>query len=366
MMEFARRRAALALLGTVVVGSLALGAPVLQAQVASLAPSPTTTTTAPPAPTGSPAPASPPSGSDFRGGQQAPAGASDSQGDGTAAPVGGISVPAEAQRIINSVARTRPSDNGALLASLTELRDLGLSEVETLRVGLGRFPIAGPARYSHDWLYPRYGPGFRFHLGTDVFAAYGTPVRAPVDGVAKSAIGGLGGLTVKVVMPDATYFYLAHLSGLAEGFVDGMTVRTGDIVGYVGDSGNARGGAPHLHLGIYPRGGAPVDPKPVLDHFIAEAEARVPAVVAAYAQARPVVSTPAAEEPLSVAEEPRALRPLLAIDLLYPLTLNSTPWPVEMLYLASASAVTGPRVLVDVAVADIVAGINWHARTAAP
>ena len=45
---------------------------------------------------------------------------------------------------------------------------------------------------------------------------YGTPVRAPVDGVAHSATDGLGGLTVKVFMPDGTYFYLAHLSGLVE------------------------------------------------------------------------------------------------------------------------------------------------------
>src|SRR3546814_13458399 len=95
-----------------------------------------------------------------------------------------------------------------------------------MRVGFGRFPIAGAARYGHDWLYPRYGPGFRFHLGTDVFAAHGTPVRAPVDGVAHSAHGGLGGLTVKVHMADGTYFSLAHLSGLVAGFPPPMAVRT--------------------------------------------------------------------------------------------------------------------------------------------
>ena len=96
-------------------------------------------------------------------------------------------MPAEAQRIINSVRRTRPNNNSHLLAELTQLEALGLPQAEAYRIGLGRFPIAGPARYSHDWLYPRYGPGFRFHLGTDVVAAYGTPVRAPVDGVVATA-----------------------------------------------------------------------------------------------------------------------------------------------------------------------------------
>ena len=131
-------------------------------------------------------------------------------------------------------------------------------------------------------------------------------MRAPVDGVALSEEGGLGGLTVKVVMPDRTYFYLAHLSGLVEGFANGMTVETGDIVGYVGDSGNARGGSPHLHLGIYPRGGPPIDPKPILDHFLAEAEARIPEVVAAL---QAVQAAPTPEAAL-----PRGLRLMFATD----------------------------------------------------
>jgi murein DD-endopeptidase MepM/ murein hydrolase activator NlpD len=231
-------------------------------------------------------------------------------------------VPPEAQRIIDAVPRTGASDNAALLADLAVLEARGIPRAEVLRVGLGRFPIAGPARYSHDWLFPRYGPGFRFHLGTDVFAAHGTPVRAPVDGVAESADGGLGGLTVKVFMPDGTYFYLAHLSGLVDGFTQGMAVRTGDIVGYVGDSGNARGGAPHLHLGIYPRGGPPVDPKPILDAFLGEARMRVPLVIEAFEGATPRVEPPVA--PLPAAAEGRA--PTEAAELRRHLTLRPTVW----------------------------------------
>jgi hypothetical protein len=272
-------------------------------------------------------------------------------------------VPPEAQRIINSVRRTGANSNGRLLSELTRLEAVGLPEPEALRVGLGRFPIAGPARYSHDWLYPRYGPGFRFHLGTDVFAARGTPVRAPVDGVAHSATGGLGGLTVKVVMPDGTYFYLAHLAGLVEGFTNGMPVATGDIVGYVGDSGNARGGAPHLHIGIYPLGGPPIDPKPVLDQFLVEAEARLPEVLAAVQSVQPV-ATPTDDQQIPISEEHRLLRPMLATEALHRFAAGGSAVPSEVLYVAGANPQSGPRALVRIALDDLVAGIDWTLRAA--
>lgn len=288
----------------------------------------------------------------------APAGAKDAGGDGATAPSGGIVVPPEAQRIISSVKRSGPSSDDALLAMLPQLQALGLSESEAYRVGMGRFPIAGPARYTHDWLFPRYGPGFRFHLGCDVFAAYGTPVRAPVDGVARTANGGLGGLTVKVVMPDGTYFYLAHLSGLVAGFTDGMPVSTGDIVGYVGDSGNARGGAPHLHIGIYPRGGPPVDPKPILDRFLADAEARVPELVTALQASQPAAVGAA---PGAGADQ-RVLRTIVSTTEPRPFDAEGVRMPAEVLYLIGANPFDGPRALVDLALFEMVADIDWSAR----
>ncbi|MGV3760504.1 MAG: M23 family metallopeptidase [Actinomycetota bacterium] len=307
-----RRRSAW-LAASVLAAGAAFAGPAAAQVPPLLGPGSTTTTTTPapqPEPS-SPPPSGPSSG--FDGADQAPAGAQDTGGDGAPAPSGGIRVPPEAQRIIDSVARTGPSSSDALLEALAPVEALGLPRDEVLRLGMGRFPIAGPARYSHDWLFPRYGPGFRFHLGTDVFAPYGTPVRAPVDGIAKSANGGLGGLTVKVYMEDGTYFYLAHLSGLVDGFTDGMAVKTGDIVGYVGDSGNARGTSPHLHIGIYPRGGPAVDPKPILDGFLQEAMDRVPALIEAVEASRPTPAAPA--EPLAVEaalpDHPTLLRPML-------------------------------------------------------
>jgi murein DD-endopeptidase MepM/ murein hydrolase activator NlpD len=351
-------------LGIAVACGLGLiaGAPRSEAQVPPILDPTTTTTPTTAAPT--PTTAAPqPSGSTLAGGAApAPAGAQDAGGDGASAPSGGIRVPAEAQRIINSVRRTGPSDNAQLLADLGQLEALGLPQAEAYRVGLGRFPIAGPAHYSHDWLYPRYGPGFRFHLGCDVFAAYGTPVRAPVDGIARSATSGLGGLTVKVIMPDGTYFYLAHLSGLVDGFTDGMPVATGDIVGYVGDSGNARGGAPHLHIGIYPRGGAPVDPKPILDGFLTEAAGRLPDVVAAVQASRPPAATPVGDQQISLSEEQRALRPMLATEVLHLWADGGAALPQEVIFAAGANPQVGPRALVRLALDDLAAGIDWSQR----
>lgn len=340
----------------VAVVAVSVVAPRSQAQVTPGVDSPGTT--APASTTTSTA--RPPSGDEFSGSSQAPAGATDA-GDGTAEPKGGIKVPPEAQKIISSVKRSRPNNTSRLLSMLPELQALGISEAEAHRVGMGRFPIAGPAHFSHDWLYPRYGPGFRFHLGCDIFAPYGTPVRAPVDGVARAATDSLGGLTVKVVMPDGTYFYLAHLAGLVAGFSDGMPVATGDIVGYVGDSGNARGGAPHLHLGIYPRGGAPVDPKPILDRFLAEAEARIPEVVAALREAQ-AAQARAADATSGAGADSRRLRPMLATGVLHSFTAGGANLPAELLYLVGANPIDGPRALVDLAVSNLMDDIDWFAR----
>lgn len=263
-------------------------------------------------------------------------------------------MPPEAQRIIDSVPRSAPNSSADLLAAVQELVDLGLSEAEAIRIGFGRFPVAGLARYSHDWLYPRYGPGFRFHLGTDVFAAYGTPLRSPVDGVVRSGTGSLGGLYVKIFMDDGTYFYFAHMSGLVEGFTDGMRVETGDIVGYVGDSGNARGTPPHLHIGIHPRGGDATDPKPVLDKFLADAMAQLPDTVERVRASR------AASPPTSASGEVRPALPDVAV---------ATPWrapdrpevPTEVLYQTTGNPSAGGVSVARAEAERLAAGIDWDA-----
>lgn len=350
-----RRRAAVALLLAAGSAAALLVAPASRAQTNPLSDL-FTTTTQPPATTTTVEPPPEVAPSD-----PAPPGAEDPQGDGAPVPEGGIVVPPEAQKIINSVKRTGSNSNGELLTALSELVALGMSQDEAYRLGLGRFPIAGPARYSHDWLYPRYGPGFRFHLGTDVFAAHGTPVRAPVDGVAFTGEDTLGGLWVKVQMPDRTYFYLAHLSGLVPGFTNGMPVRTGDIVGFVGDSGNARGGSPHVHVGIYPKGGGAVDPKPILDRFLEEALANVPKLVEAWRAAHPPAA-PSAAPARSADPDARLLRPTLGTELVAPFASGGDGWTPAALYVLAADPSAGAGYLVRSSLEDLAVGIDWSSR----
>ncbi len=189
-------------------------------------------------------------------------------------------LPVELRARMHGVQRSGSSSTKPLLEALAPLRAAGATPHEAAMAGFGRFPVAGQATYTHDWLFPRFGPGWRLHQGTDIFAPMGTPVRAPADGRVRLSNGGLGGTAVYVIEADGTYYYLAHLAGVAPGLAEGDTVGVGQLIGYNGNSGNARGTPPHVHFEVHPQGGGPVDPKPVLDRFLAEALAAAPEVVA--------------------------------------------------------------------------------------
>ncbi|GAB2621928.1 M23 family metallopeptidase [Novilysobacter erysipheiresistens] len=104
----------------------------------------------------------------------------------------------------------------------------------------------------------------RSHEGIDIFAERGTPVTSTTRGVVGAVRErGLGGRHVWVRGPGLENHYYAHLDDWAEGLAAGDVVLPGDVLGYVGDSGNARGTPPHLHYGIYGEGGA-LDPLPRL------------------------------------------------------------------------------------------------------
>jgi hypothetical protein len=161
------------------------------------------------------------------------------------------------------------------------MQDLGLTLEEAAIAGFGHFPVAGLADYRDDWLEARFGPPFHLHEGTDIFAARGTPVRAPFNGVVRFEDAGLGGKAAYVTQPDGTYYYMAHLDGFAPKLSSGSAVKQGDVIGFNGDSGNAQGGSPHVHFEVHPRGGAAVNPKPLLDAWLNEAIASASGLLAA-------------------------------------------------------------------------------------
>ncbi len=132
-----------------------------------------------------------------------------------------------------------------------------------------RFPIGGT--YSVPLIdsfgFPRMPgtPDEHWHEGIDIFAPRGTPLVATERGViTKVGNGRLGGLKFWLAGESGTEWYYAHLDSFAPGLVDGAVVEAGDLLGYVGNTGNAVGTPPHLHLQMHPDGGRPVNPYPLL------------------------------------------------------------------------------------------------------
>lgn len=118
-------------------------------------------------------------------------------------------------------------------------------------------PVQGPHSFIDSWGYARGGG--RRHKGVDMMASRGTPVVAPVSGTVAHRGNSVGGMSFHLNGDDGHYYYGTHLSGYA----NPGRVQAGTIVGYVGDSGNARGN-PHLHFEIHPNGGSAVNPYPTV------------------------------------------------------------------------------------------------------
>jgi hypothetical protein len=129
-------------------------------------------------------------------------------------------------------------------------------------VNLPVFPVPGATRYSDDFHVGTHSPGRGsiFNEGIDIFAPAGSPILAPIGArVLNVGANPLGGLTVMMLGPDGTVYYFAHLSRHQPGIRPGMVVPAGTVIGYVGNSGNAAGGPPHLHFAAV-RGGRALAP----------------------------------------------------------------------------------------------------------
>jgi murein DD-endopeptidase MepM/ murein hydrolase activator NlpD len=133
-------------------------------------------------------------------------------------------------------------------------------------------PIAGldPRTIPDTFTQTRDG---HQHEALDIMAPRGTPVHAVAEGnVARLFTSKAGGLTVYQFDDSRTYcFYYAHLDHYAPGLKEGTLLRKGEVLGFVGSTGDASPDAPHLHLGVFKLGpdkkwwaGTPIDPLPLM------------------------------------------------------------------------------------------------------
>lgn len=120
-------------------------------------------------------------------------------------------------------------------------------------------PVAGPVSFIDSWGYPRSGG--RTHEGVDMMADYGTPVVAITSGtITYSGYGGSAGNWQILSGSDGNAYWYMHNQ---ENIVNGGSVRAGQQIATVGDTGNATG-IPHLHFEYHPGGGGAVNPYPLV------------------------------------------------------------------------------------------------------
>lgn len=154
---------------------------------------------------------------------------------------------------------------GVSLSALVNLN--GISNPNLIRSGQSlsipagakwQCPVPG-ATFFNDWGFPR-GGGARYHEGNDLFTVNGAPVYAPVPGKVTHTEGSIGGKQFILEGKDGVRYIGTHMSD----YGSSGEVAGGQIVGYIGTTGNARGTRPHLHFGISDPNGLVVNPYPSL------------------------------------------------------------------------------------------------------
>jgi murein DD-endopeptidase MepM/ murein hydrolase activator NlpD len=175
---------------------------------------------------------------------------------------------------------TTPTPTPATPTPATVLNDLGQFPVLAVPPPLQRsitaqgyvFPVYGPSGYGDTFGAPRGDVSGGWHHGDDIFAPLGAPVLAVADGVV-FLVGPnpIGGNRLWLQDGAGNQYYYAHLSAYTPLARDGMHVHAGDVLGFVGNTGDAAGGPYHLHFEVHPASllflgydGA-VDPTPYLD-----------------------------------------------------------------------------------------------------
>ena len=130
------------------------------------------------------------------------------------------------------------------------------------------FPVQPPFSFVDTFGAPRmFGTKYaHWHQGIDIFAPQGALLRATTRGViARKGQAVLGGNKLWLVAEDGTQYYYAHLSAFVEGVDEGTVVEAGQVIGFVGNTGNAITTPAHVHFEIHPGGGPAINPFPTLD-----------------------------------------------------------------------------------------------------
>lgn len=163
-------------------------------------------------------------------------------------------------RVSQQQLRVRLLESRRIMAFLEEHKEDVLFEISRYRP-FAVCPVDGPVAISDSfgiWVHrSEKRGGDHVHQGNDMMAASGTPIVAPFDGTAVNATNRIGGISVKV-FGEYGYVYNAHLSRIGQL----GPVETGDVIGYVGATGNTD--APHDHFEWHPNDGPAVDPYPFL------------------------------------------------------------------------------------------------------
>jgi murein DD-endopeptidase MepM/ murein hydrolase activator NlpD len=182
-------------------------------------------------------------------------------------------------------ARSAKVPNAVTPEELSATREPQRAEVGAIRVPTGndtaallserlQIPVEGVEKTElHSTFDEARGGGSRRHEALDIIAPRGTPVVAVAPGrIVKLFTSAAGGLTIYQFDEDQRYcYYYAHLDRYAPNLEEGQTVRRGEVIGYVGTTGNASPSTPHLHFAIFKLGpekrwweGEAIDPFPIL------------------------------------------------------------------------------------------------------
>jgi hypothetical protein len=147
--------------------------------------------------------------------------------------------------------KTEAKKDVAVPRSLPRVRDIPFNVFPKLTAGGYVFPVYGPASYTNTFGAPRANTGW--HHGEDIFAPLGAPILAVANGIVYSVgWNDVGGLRLWLQDLAGNEFYYAHLSAFSPLAVNGAQVRAGDVLGFMGNTGDAEHTPYHLHFEVHP------------------------------------------------------------------------------------------------------------------